>query len=301
MSKTATVDLRGIFPPITTPFENDEVNLRGLQHNLARYLASRVHGVVVLGSNGEAPHLSEEESTRIVAAAREQVPRGRRLIVGAGGESTHEAIASVKRLSQAGADVVLVRTPGYYKSQMTADAFIRHYTALADASPAPVLLYDAPPFTGVTLQVAAVTRLAAHPNIIGMKETAPDVGLVSEFVANTPSDFQVLVGSAPTLYASLCVGAVGGIVAAACVVPDLFVRLLTLVQDGQHEAALTLQRQLTPLARSVTAGYSIGGLKAALDLAGFVGGRPRSPLAPAPPEAVETMRAQLAALQALPV
>ncbi len=260
MSKTATVDLHGIFPPITTPFDNEDVNLRALEHNLKRYMASRVHGVVVLGSNGEAPHLSEEESTRIVAVAREQVPRGRRLIVGAGGESTHEAIASVKRLSQAGADIVLVRTPGYYKSQMTADAFIRHYTALADASPVPVLLYDAPPFTGVTLQVAAVTKLATHPNIIGMKETAPDVGLVSDFVANTPADFQVVVGSAPTLYASLCVGAVGGIVAAACVVPELFVRLLTLVQERRHDEALKLQRQLTPLARSVTAGHSIGGL-----------------------------------------
>lgn len=300
MSKTRP-DLHGIFPPITTPFDHEEVDLPALRHNLKRYMATRLHGVVVLGSNGEAPHLGAGESARIVEVAREEVPADRRLIVGAGGESTHEAIGSIARLAKAGADIVLVRTPGYYKSQMTAEAFIRHYTAVGDASPVPVLIYDAPPFTGVTLQVAAAAKLAEHPNIIGMKETAPDVGLVSDFVANTPADFQVLVGSAPTLYASLCVGAVGGIVAAACVVPDLFVRLLTLVQERRHDEALTLQRQLTPLSRAVTSGHSIGGLKAALDLAGFVGGRPRAPLAPPPPEAIDAMRAQLAALQALPV
>jgi 4-hydroxy-2-oxoglutarate aldolase len=196
---------------------------------------------------------------------------------------------------------VLVRTPAYYKSQMTADVFVRHFTAVADASRVPVLLYDAPAFTGVTLPVAAVAKLAEHANIIGVKESAPDIGLVCDFVGSAPRDFQVLVGSAPTLYASLCVGAVGGIVAVACVVPDLCVRLLTLVQEGRHDEALMLQRQLTPLARSVTSVYGVGGLKAALDLAGYIGGNPRAPLGPASPQAAEVIRAQLAALQALTV
>jgi 4-hydroxy-2-oxoglutarate aldolase len=184
---------------------------------------------------------------------------------------------------------------------MTAEVFIRHFTAVADASRVPVLPYDAPAFTGVTLPVAAVARLAEHPNIIGLKESAPDIGLVSDFVANTPRDFQVLVGSAPTLYASLCVGAVGGIVAIANVVPDLCVRLFTLVQERRYDEALTLQRQLTPLARSVTSVYGIAGLKAALDLAGYFGGSPRAPLGPASPQAAEIIRTQLAEVQALSV
>ncbi len=295
------MDLHGIFPPVTTPFHGDEIDFRAFAQNLQRYMRTQLAGIVVLGSNGEAPYLDDEESQRMIAAAREHVPGDRRLIAGAGAESTRETIAAVKRAAGAGADVVLVRTPAYYKSQMTADVFVRHYTAVADASPVPVLLYDAPMFTGVTLPVAAVVKLSEHPNIIGLKESAADIGLVADFVANSPRGFQVLVGSAPTLYASLCVGAVGGIVAAACVVPDLCVRLLTLIDEKRYDDALTLQRQLTPLARSVTATYGIGGLKAALDLAGYVGGNPRAPLGPATAPAIELIRAQLTALQSLAV
>jgi len=293
------MDLHGIFPPITTPFDREEIDFTALEHNLQRYMATPVHGVVVLGSNGESPHLNEEEASRLVAAVREQVPSDRHLIAGAGCESTRETIAAVARAAAAGADVVLVRTPGYYKTQMTSEVFIRHYTAVADASRVPVLLYDAPMFTGVTLPVAAVVKLAEHPNIIGLKESAPDVALVADFVATTPPGFQVLVGSAPTLYASLCVGAKGGIVALACVTPDLCVRLLTLVDEGRHAEALELQRQLTPLARAVTSTYGVGGLKAALDLAGYIGGDPRRPLGPVSAQGVEIIRTQLSALQAL--
>lgn len=296
------MDLHGIFPPVPTPFdEREDVDFQAFGQNMQRWMRSKIHGVVVLGSNGEAPYLAEDEAYRVVATARDVVPRDRCLIAGAGAESTRETIAAVDRAADAGADLVLVRTPAYFKSQMTAEVFVRHYTAVADAARVPVLLYDVPMFTGVTLPVPAVAKLAEHPNIIGLKESAADIGLVADFVANTPRDFQVLVGSAPTLYASLCVGAVGGIVALACVVPDLFVRLLTLVQEGRHDEALVLQRQLTPLARSVTATYGIGGLKAALELAGYVGGRPRSPLAAPPPQAIDLMRSQLTALQAAAV
>lgn len=291
------MDLHGIFPPICTPFDNDEIDYRGFAQNVQRWMTTRLQGLVVLGSNGEAPYVDNDEASRLIATAREHVPSDRRLIAGAGQESTRATIAAVGRAAQAGADAVLVRTPSYFKSQMTADVFIRHYTAVADASRVPVLLYDVPAFTGVTLPVAAVAKLAEHPNIIGAKESAPDIGLVSDFVAATPRAFQVLVGSAPTMYAGFCVGAVGAIVAIACVVPDLCVRLLALAQQGQREEALALQRQITPLARSVTSGFGIGGLKKALDLAGYVGGTPRAPLGPPTAQAAEVIRAQLEALQ----
>ncbi len=291
------MNIHGIFPPITTPFDDrDEIDLAGLRSNLARWMATRVAGVVVLGSNGEAPLLSEDESVRMVAAAREIVPRERVLIAGAGEESTRATIAGARRLAAAGADAVLVRTPGYFKTQLTQDVFIRHFTAVADASPVPVIMYNAAPFTGVNLLPPAVARLAEHPNIIGIKETSPDIAQVTEFVAVVPAGFQVVVGSLPTLYASLCVGAVGGIVAGANVVPDLCVQLLELVQQRRHAEALALQRRLTPFARAVTATYGPGGLKAAMDLAGYVGGKPRAPLPPATPQAVEAIRKLLADL-----
>lgn len=291
------MNIHGIFPPITTPFDDrDEIDLAALKSNLARWMKTRVTGVLVLGSNGEAPLLSEEEGVRLVAAARDVVPRDRVLIAGAGEESTRATIAGARRLAHAGADAVLVRTPGYFKTQLTQDVFIRHFTAVADASPLPVIMYNCAPFTGVNLLPPAVARLAEHPNIIGIKETSPDIAQVAEFVTVTPADFQVVVGSLPTLYASLCVGAVGGIVAGANVVPELCVQLYDLVQQRRNAEALALQRRLTPFARAVTATYGPGGLKAAMDMAGYVGGKPRAPLPPATPQAIEAIKKLLSEL-----
>ncbi len=288
--------LRGIYPPVTTPFKEDEVDTEALKRNVERYMKTGLAGIVVLGSNGEAPHLSEEEAVRVVQAARERVPNDKHLIAGAGHYSTKATIAAARDAARAGADAVLVKTPGFYKSQMTPEAFVRHFTAVADASPVPVILYGCVMFTGVSLDAETVAKLAEHPNIIGIKESAPEIGKVADYVSLTPPEFNVVVGSAPTLFASLAVGANGGIVAIACVLPDLCVRLYSLVTEGRWAEGLELQRRLTPLARSVTGVYGIGGLKAAMDMAGYVGGLPRLPLVPPSPEGIEIMKRQLAAL-----
>lgn len=287
------MNLEGIFPPIATPFADDEIDLGAMRANVARWMTTRLAGVLVLGSNGEAPMLDADEAFRAAAAAREAVPTDRTLIVGAGEESTRSTIAAVKRAAEAGADVVLVRTPSYFKSQMTTELFVRHFTEVADASPVPVLPYNVPVFTGVKMSPEAVARLASHPNIPGVKDSSGDLTQIGELVAMTPPGFKVLVGSAPTLYASLCVGASGGIVAAACVIPDLVVGLFDLVRAGQHAQAAALQRLITPLAKSVTTTCGVAGLKAAMELAGYAGGKPRRPLLPATPEQVAIIKRQL--------
>ena len=170
-------------------------------------------GFVVLGSNGEAVLLDDDEADSVVAAARESVPAGRPLIAGTGRESTRAAVEAAKRAADLGADAVLVRTPAFFKPQMTSDAFVRHYTAVADASPVPVLLYNFTALTGVNLLPAAVSRLAAHPNIAGMKESGGDVAQIADLVSGTPDGFSVLAGSSSTFYAALCIGAAGGILA----------------------------------------------------------------------------------------
>jgi 4-hydroxy-2-oxoglutarate aldolase len=111
---------------------------------------------------------------------------------------------------------------------MTSDAFVRHYTAVADASAAPVLLYNVSLFTGVNLLPDAVQRLAEHPNIIGMKESNADLVQLAETIARTPDDFVVLGGSAPTFYHALCAGADGGVLAISGVVPDICVEMVDL-------------------------------------------------------------------------
>jgi 4-hydroxy-2-oxoglutarate aldolase len=155
---------------------------------------------------------------------------------------------------------------------------------VADASPVPVLLYNFTTVTGLIMAPDTVAALSAHPNIAGIKDSNGDVGQVAAIVARTPADFPVLVGSAATLYPSLAVGAAGGIIAVANVVPEVCVRLYDLVRAGRFDEARTLQRRLTPLAHAVTGIYSIPGLKMAMDIAGYVGGDVRGPLRPPKPE-----------------
>jgi 4-hydroxy-2-oxoglutarate aldolase len=255
-------------------------------------------GLVVLGSNGEAAQLDDAEADRVVEIVREHVPSDRPLIAGTGRESTRATIAATARAAAAGVDAVLVRTPSFFKAQMSAEIFVRHYAEVADASPVPVLLYNVTMFTGVTLQVEAVERLSAHPNIVGMKESGSDISYISELVTRTPDDFTVLAGSATTYFHALCAGCDGGILALAALLPDACARMLSLVRDDRLAEARALQHWITPLARSVGGTYGVAGLKAALDLTGYTGGVPRPPLRPAPPHVVETITAQLKALDA---
>jgi 4-hydroxy-2-oxoglutarate aldolase len=195
---------------------------------------------------------------------------------------------------------VLVRTPGFFKTQMTNDVFVRHYTAVADASPVPVLLYNFTALTGVNLLPAAVARLAPHPNIIGMKESGGDIGQVADLVSLTPPGFNVLAGAAPTFYAALCVGAVGGILALGCAAPDACVQLFELTRAGRHDEALALQRRLVPLARLLGGTHGVPGLKAALNLLGYDVGVPRPPLAPLADAVLPTLRDELAQFEEIP-
>jgi 4-hydroxy-2-oxoglutarate aldolase len=287
------MDFHGVFPPVPTPFRDDEVDLDALRGNLRRLLASRLAGVVVLGSNGEAAFVDEDESVAVVAAAREVVPRDRLLVAGTGRESTRAAVLATRRAAEAGADAVLVRAPSFFKAQMTADAFVRHYRTVADASPVPVLLYNFTALTGVTIPPAAVAELSAHPNILGMKESGNDVALLAEYVAHGRPGFAVLAGSGRSFFAGLTVGAVGAILAIAVVVPDLCVQVFDLVAAGRAAEACELQRRLLPFAHTVTTRFGVAGLKVAQTLVGQAGGLPRGPLLPAPPEAEGLIRRQL--------
>ena len=127
---------------MATPFADGEVDVHAIEKNVRRWAAAGVGGVVALGSNGEAPLLDEDESDRVIGAARAALPAGLVLIAGTGRESTRGTVAATRRAAALGADFALVRTPSYYKARMTPDALVAHYTAVADASPVPVLLYN---------------------------------------------------------------------------------------------------------------------------------------------------------------
>jgi 4-hydroxy-2-oxoglutarate aldolase len=288
----------GLFHPLVTPFDaNGDVDPAAIARNAATYLRSPLTGLVVLGSNGEQPQLEDGEADRVIAAVREVVPADRPLLAGAARESTRATIAACRRAAALGVSAVMVRTPSFYKNMMTSDAFVAHYTAVADASPAPVILYNVTMYTGVTLQADAVGLLSRHPNIVGIKESGNDMQLLGDYLAaSAGEDFVVLCGSATSFYSALALGVHGGVLALSGLVPERCVELMRLVRDGRMAEARALQAALMPLARAIGAQHGVPALKAALALVGFETGEPRPPLRPAPAGVIDTLRTQLTAL-----
>ena len=274
--------LAGVFAPIPTPFDqHDQVDTSRLRAALSRWVTRPLTGFIVLGSNGEAALMDDFEADRVIVAAREVVPSDRPFIVGTGRESTQAAVRACRRAAEHGADAALVRTPAFFKSQMTTDAFVRHYTAVADASPVPVIVYSVPVFTGVALESRLVIELAKHPNIRGMKDSSGDVRLISETVWNTDQAmFSVVAGTGATLLHTMSAGARGGIVALVCAAPKAMIELYRAYVSGDLKKADAVQRIIAPAANAVTSEHGISGLKYAMELEGFQPGIARRPLLP---------------------
>lgn len=275
--------LRGVLLPFTTPFDADEsVDLKALRANLGRWNASGVAGYVALGSTGERMHLDAGERAAVIETARECVPRELSFVVGVGEQGTRGTTEECKLAARQGADAVLVLTPHFYKGALTQASLASHFEAVADSSTVPVILYNIPQNTGVALAPETVARLSEHENIAGIKDSSGDVANFVEMirlVGGGAEEFDLLTGHAGVFYASLASGAVGGILAAGCVLPRLCVEIYEAARAGEHERARELQRRLAPVARAVTTRFGIGGLKYALELLGHVGGPVRAPLA----------------------
>src|SRR6266850_3515299 len=273
------INLNGILLPITTAFTPEEnLDVEGLERNLADWNGSGIIGYVVLGSTGERANLDETEYLKVIETARRAVPEHLAFIAGAGQQSTRGTIREIERAAAAGAEAVLVITPSFYKSAITQKALVRHYQSVADASPVPVILYSMPDLTGIKIEPATAVRLSEHQNIIGMKDSSADVATFAETVRQMPEDFAMMIGNGTVLCEALQSGARGGILAVGCAVPGLCIEIYRAVQAGDIDRAKVLQDKLTPLARAVTRTYGIGGLKTAMELVGLVGGAVRAPL-----------------------
>jgi len=286
--------LQGVYPPVLTPFRDGEVAHDRLAANLDRLNGHPLSGYVVLGSTGEFPLLTEGEKERVISTAREHTPGERRLVAGTGGESTDACVRLTKRAAHLGADAAIVITPSYYKKSLTPTALIRHYRAVADASPMPVLLYNFPANTGINLEPDTIARLAEHPNILGVKDSSGNVPQAAEIIRMTPKTFHVFVGSPVAFVPALVVGATGGILAVANIAPVECAEVWRLAQAGQWAEARDIAFRLGPLASGISGRYGIGGLKAALDLVGGYGGVPRPPLTAPDADGVEEIREILA-------
>ena len=273
--------LKGIFPPVVTPFDRrGEVDEGRFRENLRKYVGIGLGGIVVTGSTGEAPYLTERERLRLVELAREIVKPPEVMIVGTGLESTRETLRLSREVIARGADALLVVTPNYYKPKMDAAALTAHYRALADGVRRPVLIYSIPQFTGVHIDAATIAALSRHPNIAGLKESSGNLAFVREVLRKVRPGFRVLVGSVQILLDSLKAGATGAVLGQATFAPELCVGVYEAFCQGRMKAARELQQRLLPLAQRISAPYGVAGVKAALDLSGYHGGVPRSPLVP---------------------
>jgi 4-hydroxy-2-oxoglutarate aldolase len=276
---------------MVTPFDDSgEVRYDFFERNIEKYLEAGIEGYLVLGSNGESVYLEHAEKLSLIDVARKRLPSRTTLLAGTGVESTQATIALTKQAADRGADAVLVKNPFYFKSQMTFDVYMAHYSAVADASPIPVVIYNVPVFTGVPLQSKLVIELAKHPNILGLKDSSGDMKLISEVAWNTePTKFGILAGAAPTLLPAMVSGARGGIIAVACAAPKAMLALYAAYAAGDLRRAAEIQRIIAPAAGAVTEKFGIAGLKSAMELEGFLPGWPRRPLLPLKPEQREDL------------
>ncbi len=273
--------LSGVFPPVPTAFdEAGNLALDQYQRNIRKLCDAGVHGVVLLGSNGEYPFLSEAEKRQVIDAGLEALPKGKLGLVGTGCESTRATVELTAYAAQRGADAVLVVHPCYYKPLMSKPALAAHYRTVADASPVPVLLYSVPKFTGFDLPVDLVAELSAHPNIVGIKDSAGNVIQLHEILLKARPDWNVLVGTGSAFMAALSVGVTGGVLALADVAPRECVELFELCKAGKWEEARALQSRLLPVNQAVGGSLGIPGVKAAMEMLGYYGGPPRQPLLP---------------------
>jgi len=289
--------IHGILAPLTTPFAADgSVALDKLRDNVARYNRAPLAGYVAIGSTGESVLLTSDEAGQIWKVIRESAAADKILIAGTGMESTAETIARCRAAAAIGYHAVLVKTPHYFKSGLTAEALEKHYRSVADASPVPVVLYHIPQNTGVSMSAELVARLATHPNIVGIKESSGNIPLLAEIVQSTPSDFQALAGSASAVLAALAVGAAGAILGLSCFLPEICSDIYTAWRAGDSAGARDIQLSVLPASRKIVAELGPAGVKYAMDRAGYFGGLPRPPLLPLTQAQKQTVEAALAPL-----
>ena len=279
--------LQGIYPPIATPFDHEgNIYKVKVRHNVERWNRVGLSGYVVCGSTGESVYLSFEEKLELFGLVAEAAAPEKQLLAGTGVESVRETVALTNKAAEMGYKAAMVRTPHYYKNLLArGEAQALYFRAVADQSKIPIMIYNWPQATGIDIPGDTVALLSEHPNIIAIKESSGNLEKVMQMIRTVKKGFQVLVGSAPTLYPSFAIGAVGAVLAYANAAPYSVVAIWEAFRTRENEAALDWQNRIGRAAALVTTKYGIPGLKHAMDLNGYYGGLPRLPLAPVGPEA----------------
>lgn len=284
---------------MVTPFGADG----RLDDHRAAVLARRLieggnDALVVAGTTGESPTLSDEEKMRLFRTVKEAVGDRGKVIAGTGTYDTAHSIHLSREAHRAGADGLLLVNP--YYNRPSQDGLYAHFRAVAESTPLPVMLYNIPGRTGVNCTPETIARLAEVPNIVAVKEAAGSLDQVSEIRVRTPEEFQIYSGDDSLTLPKLAVGAVGVVSVAGNLVPGEIQKMIRAFFAGQIVEALRIHRRLWPLFKVLFITTNPVPVKAAMRLAGFDCGKVRLPLVDATPKEEEQIAAVLRALALVP-
>lgn len=264
-------DLHGVHVALATPLDDaGQVDDTALVRLIEHVLEGGVNGVCPVGSTGEGPRLTLEVRRMVTASVRAAVPEAIPVVAAPAALNADDIVTEIEELAGAGADAVLVAPPSYYP--MASDDVARFYEYVAGRAAVPLVIYNIPMMTKVTVPAATVGMLAEHPNVIGIKDSSRDFEYLEAVVyASTGQEFAVLSGSDTMLFASLLVGAAGAIAASANLVPQLSRSVYDSARAGDLEKAAIAQRELFDVIQACRVGITPAGWKAALALAGICG------------------------------
>ena len=261
---------------IVTPFDRETVDLEALGRLLDFQLAAGTDAVIVCGTTGEAATMTYRERMRAVEYCVERVDGRVPVIAGSGSNSTETALALSRDAERAGADGLLLVTPYYNKASQA--GLIRHYQVVADAVDRPLILYNVPSRTGVSIAPETYVQLARHPNIVGVKEASGNLGNIQRTRALCPADFYIWSGNDDETVPICALGGVGVISVVANIAPALMHRLTQLCLAGDYKAAGALQVELKALCDAMFCEVNPIPVKTAMGLMGLCEGTLRLPL-----------------------
>lgn len=272
-------ELKGVYVPICTPYTDGKVDIYKLESNMEKFYQTNLQGYFALGSNGENCLLTEDEKKKVLSTILKRRSRNQLVMAGCSHESTRGTIELAKWVASIGAEIGSVLSPHYFKKSMSDEAIVKFFEDVADNSPIPIVIYNAPGFAGgLAISVNAMTKLSKHPNILGMKDSTTNGP--SAFLIYVDKKFAVMAGSADIFLTTLVMGGVAGVLSIANFHPDACCKLYDLYIQGKMEEARYFQYAISRLNKSVSGKNGVAGVKTGMDLVGLHGGDPRLPLLP---------------------
>lgn len=278
----------GACTALVTPFLNGEVNYPMMEQLLRRQMEAGIRAVVICGTTGESPTLSDSEKLELFRRAKKYVGDRCLMIAGTGSNNTEHTVSLSKAAEAAGADALLVVSPYYNKA--TPEGLVTHYSAIAASVHIPVIAYNVPSRTGVDIPVSVYQCLAQLPNMAGVKEASTDISKISRIRAACPDNFAVWSGNDDQAAAVISLGGSGVVSVLSNILPVETQALVQAALDGDFDTAADLQIKLLPLTEALFAEVNPIPVKAAMKLMGFDCGDCRLPLTAASPSTVKKLK-----------